>query len=727
MPTLKIEGRRVKVDDAFMQLSPEDQAKTVDEIAVQMGIHPQQQADPSNQGLPESQQSQDLRRQLSDMTQNPKQALDNQTPVLADMVKGGLSGIRQGLESSAGFIGDAAERQADLTKWLVKQAGGSEKMADTAWSIARRLSPMPFANSTNDIQQNLTNPVAGEAYQAKTIPGQYAQTAGQFLPGVVGGEGSLGQKLVTQVAIPAVMSETAGQVTKGTGFEPVARIAGGIIGGMLPAARAPIANIMNDRNAIQQAAKEAEAGPETLKMLQTVMQSDGTLGPVGRANMAAAGKDAMLADAGPNAKAILDTSIQRGGPGAVSARQAIENRVATGSEDLMNVLDSTLGQAEGIATARQGIKDSTSAARSATYDAAYEMPINYSDPRGQFLEEVIKKRVPPAAIRKANEMMRTEGLQSKQILAKIAPDGSISYERLPDVRQIDYITRALKDVARETDGKGALGGKTDLGRAYENLSSAIRNTTKKLVPEYGTALDTASDAISRSKAVELGGKLLSPSMAMDEVKMAVADMGQAERDAVAQGIRSRIDNVMANVTRTVQDGNVDAREAIKGLKDLSSRASREKVAAAIGQEKASALFDELDRIAKTFELRASVAENSKTYARQAVDRRVRQVTDPGAIGLLRQGKPYAAGKHLLSQITAMSPEQIQSRQDAIYSQLSEILTRSPDRSKNVFNALEKFATQQGLNKAEARKIVAKAMVATPKNAAISLGAAQARN
>jgi hypothetical protein len=44
MPTLNIEGRKVKVDDSFLSLSPADQQATVEEIASQMGItSPQEQ------------------------------------------------------------------------------------------------------------------------------------------------------------------------------------------------------------------------------------------------------------------------------------------------------------------------------------------------------------------------------------------------------------------------------------------------------------------------------------------------------------------------------------------------------------------------------------------------------------------------------------------------------------------------------------------------------------
>lgn len=38
MPTLNIEGRKVKVDDSFLQMSPEEQSRTVDEIASQLGV-----------------------------------------------------------------------------------------------------------------------------------------------------------------------------------------------------------------------------------------------------------------------------------------------------------------------------------------------------------------------------------------------------------------------------------------------------------------------------------------------------------------------------------------------------------------------------------------------------------------------------------------------------------------------------------------------------------------
>ncbi len=102
------------------------------------------------------------------------------------------------------------------------------------------------------------------------------------------------------------------------------------------------------------------------------------------------------------------------------------------------------------------------------------------------------------------------------------------------------------------------------------------------------------------------------------------------------------------VTRTLQDGNVDAREGTEAPANLSSRANREKVTLAIGDKAANKLFDEVDRIATSFELRAGVAENSKTFARQAVSGRIDEMTAPGVTGNDRAANPLRQASGLCS-------------------------------------------------------------------------------
>lgn len=78
--------------------------------------------------------------------------------------------------------------------------------------------------------------VTGKLYEPKTTAGQYAQTIAEFAPGMLfpAGAGGMVARAGLNVVAPAVASETAGQLTKGTSAEPYARMAGGFVGGMLP-------------------------------------------------------------------------------------------------------------------------------------------------------------------------------------------------------------------------------------------------------------------------------------------------------------------------------------------------------------------------------------------------------------------------------------------------------------------------------------------------------------
>lgn len=470
---------------------------------------------------------------------------------------------------------------------------------------------------------------------------------------------------------------------KGAGF-------GAFIGGAFPVASDLIGGAYKGaRNWVNSGkiAQQADVNPETLRLLGSILEADGSLSSVGQANMARAGQDAMLADAGPNARAVLDTAIQRGGPGAVEARQAVAGRTDRAAKAIASALDSSLGAPEGVTAARSAIRQGSASARGSAYDDAYKAAIDYAEPRGQAIESIVKNRVPQSAIAEANALMRAEGHTSSQILAKVADDGSVVFEKLPDVRQLDYITRGLNEVADQADGAGKLGGTTAKGRAYQNLSGEIRDQLRDLVPAYGKALETAADPIRRSKAVELGSKMLSPSMTRDQVEEAVRGMTGPERDALAQGIRSRLDDALANVTRTVQDGDTGAREAIKAIKDLSSRANREKLTSAIGKEKADALFEEIDRAATSFDLRASVAENSKTYARQATERGISDRVQPGAAGKAAQGEGIQATKRIVQALTGMTPERLRGKEDQVYSELARLLTRQGGAGQNVYDAM----------------------------------------
>lgn len=480
---------------------------------------------------------------------------------------------------------------------------------------------------------------------------------------------------------------TGGLISAPLGF--LTPVAGALIGRGVEAGRSALAALP--------IARAANTSPETLRTVRNIIQSD-DLENVGRANIQRAGAEGMLADAGPTAQSVLDTAIQRGGPGARLASERIRDRVGRDAAALSQALDTSLGQPQGVTAARTAIRQGSSNARQQAYDAAYSTPIDYASDVGRKIENLIQNRVPASAIQRANALMRAEGAQSQQIAARIADDGTVTFDRLPDVRQIDYITRALNDIAESGEGAGALGGMNALGRVYSNLSRELRSSLREAVPEYGRALEVAADPIRRSQAVRLGSEILSPRMTRDQVAEAVQGMTGPERDALAQGLRSQIDDLMARVTRTVADDDMAAREAIAALRNLSSRANREKLAIALGEERVAPMLQEIDRAAQSFNLRAALTGNSRTYGRLATAERVGDMTAPGPIGTLARGEPVNAGKRIIQALTGQTDEAMRQRQDAIYSEIADILTRQGMPDQSMIDAVQRIGAVDDLTR-----------------------------
>lgn len=402
--------------------------------------------------------------------------------------------------------------------------------------------------------------------------------------------------------------------------------------------------------------------------------ADGALGPDGMSMLRMSGDGAMLADAGPATSGILDTVIQRSGPGATFARQAVDERAAQAGPTVAKALDEALGVPQGVMTAETGIRRGSAGARDATYTAAYAQPIDYSSEAGMAIEG-LTKRVPKGVVDLANRMMQLEGEQSAQILAKVADDGTVTFLRQPDVRQLDYITRALNMAAKSGEGQGALGGQTDIGRLFGNLARDIRDQVRTAAPEYDTALRTAADPIRQREALRYGEGLLSSSVARDEAREALSAMTGPELKAARQGLRSYVDETLANVRAAISDPNIDARQARKALQDLSSPAAREKVRMILGDNAtANRLFAELLKAQRALELKASTATNSRTYGRLATEAAVDDQIKGGIVNSALRGEPVNAAKAFIQGITGRTPQNERAMSDAVYEEIANMLT-----------------------------------------------------
>lgn len=199
-------------------------------------------------------------------------AYDNHPDVLADIAKSGGIGLVKGGLSVAGLPGDVGSLFGKAVDKIGDAVGASPDGVQQFKDAARKavnVTPLGILNgpSSQDLRNDLES-VTGPLYEPKTTAGDYAQTIGEFAPSVIGGPEALGTKVASRVLAPAIASETAGQLTKGTVAEPYARAAAALAGaGGAAAALAPRAAAAPTAEALGDAASAAYNHP-TVKALE---------------------------------------------------------------------------------------------------------------------------------------------------------------------------------------------------------------------------------------------------------------------------------------------------------------------------------------------------------------------------------------------------------------------------------------------------------------------------
>lgn len=329
--------------------------------------------------------------------------------------------------------------------------------------------------------------------------------------------------------------------------------------------------------------------------------------------------------------------------------------------DLTRFPDTLAGDGTGYYASRQGILDALASEAAgapvrSTQDAITERMLADFD---RMLPEMEAKR---KALNAADRAM-ARGPTAPPVVGDIVPTQT--------VYDIDQIKRALDEIKRTNDGKGLMGGQTEYGVEAGKRAKEMRDLLAEISPDYKTALETSADTISRVEAIKTGTTLLSPSTPREVVAEAVKDASGGELAAMKLGIRSQIDEVLANVRAVASDQNVDARAAAKAFSDLSSPAAREKMAMVLG-DAWPALQAELDKAGVALGLRARTSANSATFGRGAADAAITDEVTPGA---LRTGKPVQAVKNLIASAMGASPDAIRRMRDEVKGELASALTQ----------------------------------------------------
>lgn len=690
MTTLVINGKKVTVSDDFLKLSPEEQSRTVDEIAQSMGaVPPQGQSPAMAEGL----------ASLSGMTQNPRVEPPERGigAMLYDNVVGSDDGVqswgedlgtwlnRGGETMTLGLVGDEASAAA----YSALPGRTYEGELDRFRTNEDNMSGM--GKFSADIVGSLVPGLGGLSLvsRARSLPAAVARgmgfgAAAGATQGFMEGEGGLSNRMMN------------GGIGAGIG---------GAFGGVIPLLGA---GIQRGARAFSDMRRAGNVGNEIGDALGVSNNAGRVVGDLlspedpaaMRAAMGTAGPRAMLADASPTTGAMLDATLRSPTPGARLAGERVAGRAATAGDEIIDALSGGMqGPRQGVQSAMDGIRTGTAGARSAAYDAAYAKPIDYASKAGAKLLDDVSPRLPGEAISYANRLMKLRGEQSGQIMASIADDGTVTFTRPPDVRQWDYIKQALDGLAESGDGAGALGGQTRMGSAYQGLAKEIRDGVAGLVPEYKAALDTAADAITRRNAVKFGADLLSRNVTTEEALAEIATATGGQKAAMRDGLRGQVDEIIGNVKAVGSDQNIDARQALKAFTEFSSPNAKRKMEALFGDEW-PAIAAKLDEAGAALGLRARTAANSATNQRTVVQEAITDSVTPGA---LARGRPVPALGDAWATLMNANPDAIKRMGRDVQGEIADLLTREGQGSQAV-DAIVNALTKNPVNTAAGKTV-----------------------
>lgn len=512
MATLNINGQRVKVDDSFLSLTPEQQNATVDEIAQSLGG---QQAAPDQ---PMGQAAQDFASQASQITRDFGQGND----------LGSARSFSENFADMATF-GLADEAAAGIGTLGGMLPGGHGK---DYGSLLREI-------RAQKTQNDAAHPIAKGAGMVAGAVGSGVGLAkgGLSLTGRLGADAGLGTRTLAGAGDGALFGGAYGfgsgegvtdRLTDAVG----GAVAGGFIGGAVPGVVAGIKAVGKPvTDAIR--ARTNPGGYASQKVAERLSASSLTPQTVG--NKMAANPGSTMADVGgKSTRDLLRTTVNIPGPAKDRVTKQVVMRQFGQGDRLKSAIARTFADPDGYLNAKEELADSARKLAGPLYERAYARPVHFSET----LEEILNTPAGKQALAKAQGLAANEQQPFKQVFVNIRGEA----RRVPDTRGWDYIKRSLDDMI-EGQKDPITRKMTNEGRILVGLKDRMLKEIDGFNPDYKAARNVFSGIAQVDDAMEFGRKAMS--MSPHAVKREIAAMSASQKEAArigaAEELRKAID------------------------------------------------------------------------------------------------------------------------------------------------------------------------------------------
>jgi hypothetical protein len=529
MATLNIGGRKVTVDDEFLQLPPDQQAAVVEEIAASSRI-----AGPAPAAQPQG-----------------MSALET----AGDIGASGGIGLAKGTIGLAGLPGDVGGLLNRGIDWAMEKAGLPAPPAPPNYELG----------GSGQIQRGVEQ-VTGEFYKPKTTAGKYAQTVGEFVPGVIGGgiAGGLrkGAQAVGQYAVvPGVLSEYLGQQAEGTGYETPARIGGALAGVAAGRGIDPLVAALRNRVVAGSAAGQvsdivgAPVGAGATRRVAESLAADRVTPASAAATRAELGPEAMLLDVGRQSRGRAEAIAAQPGRGQNVILDAVEERTgrfgAGTAARVEQTLNQEMGPARNVVELEKNVNEAVDRIARPLYRKVMDAHPVVSVPAS-----IAERPAVAAAMKDARTLAKQYGeelatTETKTILA--GPGYHIADDvTLPGKTSLKYWDYVKKDMDRRINSYMKSGGTSELNSADKADLGGLMDARRALVSHlddvtngaYKEARQASATKFELREALDFGRSAFNTKLLPEEFTAALSEMSVPERAMAQTGFRRELDRII---------------------------------------------------------------------------------------------------------------------------------------------------------------------------------------
>ena len=538
-----------------------------------------------------------------------------------------------------------------------------------------------------------------------------------ILPGVVLGSAASGSFQAVEGAVSGWLASEGGQRGEAAIQRGVNQgMFGLMLGGLIPVAPKFLAwGWHKTRNGIlkspiNEISKAFQISKNAAKLLKKTVMDGGEDLAVVLKRMRLGGTQAMVGDATEATKTLLDMIAASGNEAAEIVSRNILNRSQNAAATLEKGLDTNIAKLpempntvpgmvikQDAKTVAENLAIKTAPARDIAYKKAYETKIDYNSDAGKAVLDVLTRipnRLKQPAIDEANELLQMEGKQIGQMVLTVGDDGLLKFVTQPNMVQLDYLKRALSELAYDPLKV------TGLSKAAGNMRFQLTDALKKLNPDYKKALKLGQEKITRENAIDIGEDALKNSTSVAQLSKLLNDknIGKEEREMVAMGLRASLDRIMGNVKATANIG-ADVQAMKKVLAEFSSSNARKKLRLLIPDDKDyKAIIKEINKSHAAISLQNAVNINSKTYTRTSLQDEATEIIEGGVIKTLSRGEPTLAVAKLVNKLLRVKEITAQDRA-VIMKELATVLVEkrggaAVKQYKELYNAFKNNAMNQ---------------------------------